>query len=249
MKAQLHTSPVAQAFLAQDECPFCRLEKEAEQRSIGFFAGPSASYMEPGIRGLTNETGFCPAHLKKLYDYGNVLGNALMLQTHLEDILLQLEQLSEKGENTGKKGLFSKRSSGGQPVWAHLEQRIHSCAICQQINESMQRNYQVFFQLLAQQEFRSYVESCKGFCLPHFARLLQEADRQLSRNDAPWFYPTVYNVMQHNLQRVNEDLKLLIAKHDYRNASLDWGNAKDSLPRTIQKLSGIDPTQAPYKKG
>jgi hypothetical protein len=54
--------------------------------------------------------------------------------------------------------------------------------------------------------------------------------------------------MQENLARVKKDLDLLIAKHDYRNAGLDWGNAKDSVPRAMQKLAGIYPADAPYQK-
>ena len=248
MKVQLHTSPVAQAFLAQDECPFCRLEKEAEQRAIRFFAGPSASYMEPEIRGLTNKLGFCSDHMKKLYDYGNTLGNALMLQSHMEHILLQLEEMAQSPEAPAKKGLFKSKATASAPMWVQLEQRIHSCAICEEVQQNMHRQYQVFFTLLAEPEFRSYVEQSHGFCLSHYARLLQEAAHQLPQKYADWFYPTVHRVMRENLQRVNADLNRFIAKHDYRNAELDWGNAKDAVPRAIQKLAGIDPAAPPYKK-
>ena len=82
MREHLHTIPVNDAFQSGDECPFCYLERMAEQRTIRFVAGPSASYMEPEIRDITNEVGFCPQHTKKLYDYGNILGNALILQTY-----------------------------------------------------------------------------------------------------------------------------------------------------------------------
>lgn len=248
MKVQLHTSPVTEAFLSQDECPFCRLEKEAEQRAIRFFAGPSASYMEPEIRGITNRLGFCGEHLKKLYDYGNVLGNALMLQSHVEDILLDLEKISKTPEKLEKKGLFKNKDAINRNNWQHFQQRAESCAVCNQLEESMERHYKVFFSLLAEPEFRSYVEESKGFCLRHFARLLQASDSQLPRKYAEWFYPTVYGVMQRNLMRVKEDLDLLIAKHNYRNAEPDWGNARDSVPRAMQKLAGIYPAEGPYKK-
>lgn len=245
MKVQLHTSPVTEAFLSQDECPFCRLEKEAQQRSIRFFAG--TSYMEPAIRGLTNRLGFCSGHWKALYDYGNVLGNALMLQTHTEDILLELEELSKNGAYSEKKGLF-KKAAPACPAGERLQQRANSCAVCDQVEESMKRQYQVFFVLLAESEFRAYVENSKGFCLPHFARLLQEAESLLQQKYRDWFYPAVYTVMQKNLARVKADLDRLIEKHDYRNAALDWGNSRDSVPRAIQKLAGIYPADAPYKK-
>ena len=248
MKKQIHTSPVAEAFLSKDECPFCHLEKDAQQRAIRFFAGPGASYMEPGIRGITNRLGFCGNHLKQLYDYGNVLGNALMLQSHMEHILLELEDMAKPQTKTEKTGLFHKRAALQNTTAQHLQHRVESCAICQQIEESMDRNFEVFFSLLSEPEFRRYVEESNGFCLRHFARLLQEADHQLTHKDVQWFYPAVYDVMQRNMARVKADLDLLIAKHDYRNADLDWGNARDSVPRAMQKLAGIYPADAPCKK-
>ena len=248
MKKQIHTSPVAQAFLSQDECPFCHLEKDAQQKAIRFFAGPSASYMEPGIRGVTNRLGFCADHLNQLYEYGNVLGNALILQSHMEHLLLKLKELSQNTEKPEKSGFFQKRNAKQNTAAEQLQQRIHSCAICQQVEESMDRHYQVFFSLLSEPEFRQYLEESKGFCLGHFARLLQEAEHQLPLKYAQWFYPAVYDVMQRNWIRVKSDLELLIAKHDYRNSNLDWGNAKDSVPRAMQKLAGVNPADPPYRK-
>lgn len=243
MKQQLHTIPVVEAFESRDECPFCYLQRQAEQRAIRFFAGPGASYMEPEIRGITNRTGFCPTHMKKLFDYGNPLGAALMLQSHLESILLSMEQAREVPE---KKGLFRPKKDSGQPVWAALPQQVQSCAICDRVEENMQRQYRVFFSLLKEDEFRTLVENSKGFCLSHYARLLAEAEQHLPGRHRDWFYPTVQRVMAENLLRVKEDLDGLIAKYDYRNASLPWGNSKDALQRTMQKLAGIYPADPPY---
>lgn len=248
MKELIHTSPVVEAFLSADECPFCRLERDSEQRAIRFFAGAGASYMEPTIRGITNRQGFCGCHMKKLYDYGNALGNALMLQTHLEDILLDLQRLEESHTEPEKKSLFRKKSAEAPADWQHLQQRQESCAICQRVEESQQRHYRVFFSLLKEAEFRGYVEQSKGFCLRHYAAMLQEAENHLPHSQADWFYPTVRRVMAENLLRVKQDLDLLIRKYDYRNAELPWGNSRDSLQRTMQKLSGIYPADPPYRK-
>lgn len=248
MKEQIHTSPVVEAFLSQEECPFCHLERDSEQRAIRYFAGPGASYMEPEIRGITNRKGFCGCHMKKLYDYGNALGNALMLQTHMEDILLTLQDLSSPSQTPKKTGLLRKKSEETQASWQHLQQRVSSCAICDQLDDSMQRYYRVFFSLLKEAEFRGYVENSKGFCMPHFARLLLEAESHLPQKYAAWFYPTVKSVMIDNLQRVKGDLDLLISKYDYRNASLPWGNSRDSLQRSMQKMAGIYPADPPYRK-
>ena len=80
MKEHIHTIPVNDAFLSGDECPFCFLERKVEQSTIRYVAGPGASYMEPDVRAATDQVGFCTHHTKKLYDYGNTLGSALILE-------------------------------------------------------------------------------------------------------------------------------------------------------------------------
>ena len=244
MKQEIHTIPVAEAFTSGDECPFCHLERQTEQRAIRYFAGPGASYMEPTVRGITNQYGFCSQHMKRLFDYGNALGTALMLQTYCARMLeqLQTQQLPEK------KGLFRRKKSDTQPYWQTLEQEVKSCAVCNQVEQNMQRQYQVFFDLLKEEEFRGMVEHSKGFCLRHFARLLQEGEKHLPQSQATWFYATAYRLMQENLFRVKGDLDWLIEKYDYRNADADWGNSRDALQRMIQKLSGIYPSDPLYRQ-
>lgn len=249
MKEQIHTIPIAQALASGDECPFCDLHRQMEQRAIRYFAGPSASYMEPTVRAITNRTGFCREHSKKLFDYGNPLGTALMVQTHYETVMQQLQQQMENYEIPAKKSIFSKKKPAQVSDFPQqLQQQATACAICDRVEESMARQYRVFFSLLHEPEFRERVEQSKGFCILHFARLLQEAQAYLPGAQAAWFYRTVYAVMEENLRRVKEDLDLLINKYDYRNADLPWGNAKDALPRAMQKMAGIQPADPPYRK-
>ena len=46
--------------------------------------------MEDDIREKTDTTGFCRHHFKMMYDYGNRLGNALILSTHLKKLNQEL---------------------------------------------------------------------------------------------------------------------------------------------------------------
>ena len=82
MKEKLYTIPLNDAVNANDECLFCFIERELEQNSLDFVLGNSSSYMESDIRDQTDKAGFCRVHMKKMFDYGNTLGNALILQTH-----------------------------------------------------------------------------------------------------------------------------------------------------------------------
>ena len=56
MKESIHTIPLMDAFKAEDECPFCYLEREAEQHAISFALGSGASYMEDDVRAETDAT-------------------------------------------------------------------------------------------------------------------------------------------------------------------------------------------------
>ena len=53
MREKIDTIPINDAFASGDECPFCYLERQAEQRAIKYTIGPGASYMEPEIRAIT----------------------------------------------------------------------------------------------------------------------------------------------------------------------------------------------------
>lgn len=247
MKQQIHTVPVVKAFQSGDECPFCHLHRDAERRAIRFYAGPSASYMEPEIRKITTQTGFCQEHTKKLYDYGNQLGSALMVQSHYADLLEEL-QTQLKNFEIPKKRLFPSKKEKNIPFWQHLQERTAQCSVCNQLNDSLDRHYQVFFSLLKEQEFCRMLEESKGFCIPHFARMLQMAEKHLPQRKAEWFYPTVYRVMEQNMVRVKEDLEWYIQKHDYRFVSADWKNSKDSLQRAMQKISAGYPDDPPFRK-
>ena len=249
MKEELYTIPVNEGFEAEDECPFCFMERDTEQRAIRYVVGPAATYMEPHVRAATGRVGFCGHHMKSLYDYGNHLGAALLLQTHMTSLLDELKAKAENVEIPEKRGIFRKKvQTGDMPYWEILAARKESCYICDKVEYNMSRHYHTFFVLIKDQEFRRKVENCKGFCMRHFARLLQEAENCLPDSQRQWFYTTAYRLMCENMERVKGDLDWLIAKYDYRNAGASWGNSQDALPRSMQKLQGLYPGDPPYKE-
>ncbi len=249
MKEHIDTIPVNDGFDSGDECPFCYMERQVERNAIRYYAGPGASYMEPDVRAVTDEKGFCTHHMKTLYDYGNTLGNALMLQTYYAGLLKEFHEQAENFEIPPKKSLFKKAKPGAEKesYWTSLQNRTDSCALCDKIEYNMSRYYHTFFRLLKEKEFRDKVENCKGFCVRHFARMLREAEQQLPEPQKQWFYQTVFPLMEDNLLRVKKDLDWLIAKYDYRNASAPWGTSRDALQRAMQKLQGLHPADPIYK--
>ena len=248
MKAQLHTIPVTEAFASGDECPFCNLRRQAEQSAIRYAAGPAASYMEPDFRAETDKTGFCPGHMQKLFDYGNALGAALMVQSHLMTLRENLRSEIEAFEAPAKRGLFAKKHPAQEDSLSErIRSQVDRCFICERREDTMERYFETFFVMLKDPEFRAQVENGKGFCMVHFGELLEKAEAYLPNGQRAWFYQTVFPLMEENLRRIQEDLDWLVCKYDYRYLQADWKNSRDALQRSMQKIAGIYPADKPYK--
>lgn len=250
MKEKLYTIPLNDAMDAQDECPFCHIERTIEQDLLDFILGSSSSYMESHIRELTDQAGFCRNHFKKMYDYGNTLGNGWILKTHYMQMIEELsKQLCSVTKNTpSPKGLLKKRSGSNNPILSWSQAKEKSCYICNQFNSTYDRYLDTFFVMYKRdEEFRHKVKNSKGFCLPHFGDLCAKADEALNEKERGPFYDMVAPLMIENMTRVKDDITWLVDKFDYRNQDADWKNSKDALQRGMQKLKGSYPADPIYK--
>ena len=247
MKETIYTIPLNEAFETTDECPFCHLERMTEQRTIKYVLGPGASYMEPDVRLATDREGFCGAHFKKMYDYGNSLGNALIMQTYFVSMFEEMVAEMDRFQKPGKRGIFAKKPTEESSLVTWMRTKQSTCYICNKLEYNMDRYYATFYQLIKDQEFRSKVENSKGFCMRHFLALMEKAPTELPNSQIDWFYNTVFTLMRANLARVKGDLDWFVDKFDYRNVSADWKNSRDAVSRTMQKLQGIYPADPPYK--
>lgn len=248
MKQTIEIIPVNDAFDAHDECPFCHMERLSEQRSIRYVIGPGASYMEPDVRDIMDREGFCREHYKKLYDYGNALGNGLLLQTYYAGLLKEMDEQLAHFTPPGKRSLLNlKKTADDSDLQRMISRRVGSCYICRRNEESMRRYYATFFHLVKDAEFRAKVENSKGFCLRHFGLLLQYAQEFLPNSQYDWFYETVIPLMRQNMGRVKEDIDWFVGMFDYRQAGADWKNSRDAVSRGMQKLEGLYPADKPYK--
>ena len=249
MKEKIHTIPANEAFESGDECPFCYLERAVEQRAIRYILGPGASYMEPDVRATTDDVGFCRSHYQKMYDYGNALGNALMMQTYYAKMMDELSRQLDDFEMPDKRSLLPmrKQKETKLPLLEWLQKKQATCYICNRIEENQKRYLETFFVLIKEHEFREKVERSKGFCMHHFGQLLDCAREDLPNSQREWFYETVVELMKTHIDRVKEDIDWFVQKHDYRYAGAPWKNATDAVPRGMQKLRGGHPSDKPYK--
>lgn len=250
MKEQLYTIPLNDAVNAEDECPFCYIERNLEQDLLDFVLGSGSSYMEADIRELTDKAGFCRIHFKKMFDYGNTLGNAWILKTHYKRMLEEMQQ-QFKNFSPAKSSFKSKLMKPAQDnnaLAAWVRKKEASCYICSQYKDTYARYLDTFFYLYRQDEaFRQKIASGKGFCLSHFGDLCEAADTKLSDKEKEGFYQMLLPLMQKNMERLREDVSWMVEKFDYRNQDADWKNSKDAIQRGMQKLKGGYPADSPYK--
>lgn len=250
MKEQLYTIPLNDAVNAQDECPFCYIERSVEQDLIDFVLGSGSSYMEADIREMTDKAGFCRMHFKKMYDYGNTLGNAWILKTHYQRMIseMQKEFAGFKPGRTSFKDKLRRTAENGNSIGIWVRQKEQSCYICKQYKDTYERYMDTFFYLYRQDDtFRTKIKESKGFCLHHFGEICEQADIKLSDKDKESFYNMMLPLMEKNMKRVAEDIAWMVEKFDYRNKDADWKNSKDSIQRGMQKLKGGYPADSPYK--
>ena len=251
MKEKIYTIPVTEVFGEECECPMCLLEKRLEEEYINYFLGPSL--MEPDCRMETNEKGFCRRHFEQLYNrQENRLGLGLMIDTHLNEQISCLKKaycpgnsgVKARQQNPLSKLLSGKASKGASSVGTGkmlqlLNALEGSCAICNKLEHTMERYLDVIYYLWSREtEFKEIFESKKGFCLRHFKLLLESSEKYLKASEVNDFVDILCIMQIENLDRVQKEVNWFTRKFDYRNNDAPWGNSKDALPRSIQKLKG-----------
>lgn len=247
MKEELYTTPLLEAFEKQDECPFCYIEQKLENDALNFILGTD-SYMQKDLREQTDRLGFCRTHNRKMFTYGNSLGNALILKTHFKNIKDELNTTLDKFTYE-KSSMLSKFTKKTQTTYNNTlsewtANREYTCYACDYINRSYTRYLATFTYLCKHNnEFWNIISSSKGFCLHHFSDLTQQAINDLNKSQIEKYKTVVFPLMKENLERVYEDISWFVDKFDYRNADADWKNSRDAIPRGMQKINGGYPNQ------
>lgn len=237
MKEQLHTIPVNDAFDNGGECPICNMRKELETKAIDFTMGPS--YMEDDIRAETSRLGFCEKHINLLHGNQNRLGLALIIKSHMDKTIKDVEKLSASNAIIPTPSFFKKQKEVSGVV-SHMEKLDDSCYICEKVNRTFERYISTLFYLYRQEEdFRQKFNKCQGFCNKHYCLLHKQAAQNLSGEELKSFYKELNFLYLENMKRVRDDLEWFIDKFDYRYANEPWKNSKDALPRAMNKVNSI----------
>lgn len=253
MKEKIYTIPVTEAYGTDCECPMCVMEKKLENENLDYILGPSL--MEPDGRIETNNNGFCRHHYEQLYNKQvNRLGLGLIIDTHLCEQNNRIRHTFEKklggspaSDNTPlhKKiisKLTPKPSESDDAVNLLINQLSdleNRCVICNRLNHTMDRYIDVILYLwFKEPDFRTMFNSSKGLCLKHLRQLLQGTIKYLGKSDRALFVRNLIDLQMKNMDRIQEEVNWFTKKFDYRYNDAPWGNSKDAVIRSIQKLAG-----------
>lgn len=241
MKEQLYTIPVNDAFSKDCECPVCAMYKTLEINAIEYTMGPS--YMEDDIRAETDKEGFCAKHVKLMYENQNRLGLTLMLSTHMDKTMENIEKLLKSSKP--QPSSFFKKAEPTDLV-SYIKKVKSSCFVCSRIEHTFKRYLITIFHMYkTDSSFKEKFNNSKGICTSHYGDLYEMAPEQLKGAVFDEFLNDLNSLYMTNMKRVREDLEWFRDKFDYRNADAPWKNSKDALPRSILKAVSVMPDELP----
>lgn len=253
-RIHLDTIPLWDSIRLAGECPLCALRRKLELAEAERFLG--AAVMEPEVRIQVNRRGFCGKHQLMLYERGNRLGHALMMQTHLQQLRqgTALKDAAKVGEAIGSLSLKDKLGGKGKKLkdtlreeGKKLQQQSEDCLLCSGVEENMRRYLHTFFHLVKNDsEFHKALEASKGFCLPDLGLLLEHAADELDGKTLADFTALLASLSEQNLQRIQEDVDWFIRKFDYRFDAEPWKNSRDAVERSVNKINGWCVGQEPW---
>jgi hypothetical protein len=234
MPEHIHTIPVTEALQEPKGCAFCVMHEKLTRDAVQFIMGPA--YMEDDVRMETNKVGFCKTHLAAMYEAQNRLGLGLMLHTYMQRLN---KDACDIINGRIRAPLFGKDKSGTTArLKNHLQKTNESCYVCKKVEDTFTRYIDTFFYIWGKGgDDAKLIESQKGFCVPHFIRLLEFLENA-GRGRREKFLDILLPMQQNKFEEIENDLDWFVQKFDHRNADEPWKNSKDALPRAINLLGG-----------
>lgn len=214
MRDTIYTIPLTDVFSPQDGCPICRLYAMLEKRCVEYIMG--AAMMEPDIRIETNRYGFCPNHLELLLQQKNRLSLALMLETHLDELM--------------EKQMPPSVKKGAEPV-------SKSCFVCREIGGAAEKLIDTALKLyFSDASFRTlFLE--QDYCWKHYEALCLQAGSSLNRKQAAQLAAALTEGQKARISALREDVHSFTTSFDYRNAGA--ANRDEQIKTAVERAVGF----------
>lgn len=225
MKENICSIPINDIFNEKKGCPICTMYEMLQKNYVEHTTGPAM--MAPNIRVITNKKGFCKKHFDMMVEHGPRLSNALILQTHLDEIRTTV--LNNKGDKMPSKAQLQA-----------IDEIQSSCYICDRIEHDIKHLLKtVFVEYSKSEEFRQTYKSQEFLCFEHYNLLMKcmldkKAIDKKYRNE---FIEDTNTLCKKQIDLLYDDITHFTKMYDYNNRGKDFGNSKDSIERSVDFLS------------
>jgi len=231
---KLEISKVHDAYRQDGECPLCLLEASAEKALLRSFQ--HARGMEPDVRVRTNREGFCAGHLRRLYAGESKLGLGLVAHTRLQHLLPEIDAILGPAERAAGGRDWKQRAARAA---AGLSRLGASCYICGLLRQDRERYiFTILYLWSKDPEFRPVFRASRGFCIPHFAAMTEEAARSMRAERLRDWLAESGALLRASLKALDHDLHAFTQLHQAGNRALGTEAERTALARTLQKLAG-----------
>ena len=224
MKPNITTIPITELFSQTDGCPVCRMRRMLEEQYVEHITG--AAMMAPDVRVITNRLGFCHRHYSMMVNTGPRLSNALLLQTHIDEL---------------RSKMFPKNSS--DPPNKKMLESIHelggTCYVCSRVEHDILHLLStVYVQYGEDEEFREQYKAQDYICLDHYALIMANVNkRAMDKRTLADFYEATNALSKGYLDTLYDDVTHFTSMYDYRNSGGDYKNSKDSIERSVSFIT------------
>ena len=224
MKPNITTIPITDLFSETDGCPICRMYRMLEEQYTEYITG--AAMMAPDVRVQTNKTGFCHRHFSMMVNNGPRLSNALLLQTHIDEL---------------RKKVFPKKLTDApdKKMLAAIRENAHTCYVCDRIeHDILHLLATVYIQFGQDEAFREQYKAQDFICLDHYALIMSNFNKKaMDKKSAEAFFEATNTLSMGTMDTLYDDVTHFTTMFDYRNAGGDYKNSKDAIERSVRFLT------------
>ena len=228
------------AACEREGCPVCTVVLEYLDRFIDNWEYEGFSDVHHRHE-LIRSRGFCPLHTWQLAQRSNGFRLGLIYNEILTDVEQQLDRDCRQRVATDD---AVKREAGfkrWRRTWFHrgngahkkVEPRFDLCPFCRSRANVEQRVISTLVQQLRSEEVRQLLSGSTGLCLVHLEQTRQQAEKA-----EPTLERYILACQLTCIRRVQEDVRELVRKHDYRFSDEPRGGEMLSWRRGAELCAG-----------
>ena len=224
MRPSIATIPINDIFSETSGCPICRLRRMLEEQYVEFITGDAM--MAPDVRVITNTVGFCHRHYSMMVNNGPRLSNALILQTHIDEV---------------RKKVFPKNDSEppNKKMLESIRELDHTCYVCGRIEADLIHMLRrIYMQYGSDPVFRERYAAQDFICLDHYALIMGNMEKKhMDKKTLKEFYEATNALSKGYIDTLYDDVSHFTTMFDYRNTGGDYKNSKDSIERSVNFIT------------